>query len=567
MRWLFAAPLRPFVLLAAGASLLLNLAMLVPSLFALQVFDRVLTSRSIETLVMLSALTLLALGFAYCMDVARSRALAAAGRTLHRVLSPAALEQALCRAAARAPDTGADRLRDVTQLRNFLGSSGVRALFDAPWLPIYLFVIAMMHPLLSLVAGIGAAALALLAVTTERMTRVATDSMLRGSRSVGRHAESLIRQAEVVVGMGMAANAVGAWRERHEQLLDEQAGLDATSSRLSALARIARQVVQMTTLGIGAWLVVDAGASPGIMIAATILLARALQPVEHLISGWKQLVDSRGAWQRLAEPDALAAPQARLRLPAPAGRLELERVVFAHDTARPPLIKGISFSMNAGESLGIVGASGSGKTTLARVLVGVWQPQSGAVRLDSANIAHWDRTALGAHLGYLPQDASLFAGTVAQNIARLGPIEPGEVIKAARLAQVHDMILRLPDGYDTVVGDAGTRLSGGQRQRIALARALYGRPKLVVLDEPDAHLDAEGEDALKSVIQALKACGTTLAVVSHRAGLIGQLDKIAVLKEGALQAFGPAAGMPGGAHARKVHVLPASVSSARGGVA
>jgi len=567
MRWLFVPALRPFVLLAAGASLLLNLAMLVPSLFALQVFDRVLTSRSIETLVMLSALTLLALGFAYCMDVARSRALASAGRTLHRVLSPVALEQALCRAAARAPDTGADRLRDVTQLRNFLGSSGVRALFDAPWLPIYLFVIAMMHPLLSLVAGIGAAALALLAVTTERMTRVATDSMLRGSRSVGRHAESLIRQAEAVVGMGMAANAVGAWRERHEQLLDEQAGLDATSSRLSALARIARQVVQMTTLGIGAWLVVDAGASPGIMIAATILLARALQPVEHLISGWKQLVDSRGAWQRLAEPDALAAPQARLRLPAPAGRLELERVVFAHDTARPPLIKGISFSMNAGESLGIVGASGSGKTTLARVLVGVWQPQSGAVRLDSANLAHWDRTALGAHLGYLPQDASLFAGTVAQNIARLGPIEPGEVIKAARLAQVHDMILRLPDGYDTVVGDAGTRLSGGQRQRIALARALYGRPKLVVLDEPDAHLDAEGEDALKSVIQALKACGTTLAVVSHRAGLIGQLDKIAVLKEGALQAFGPAAGVPVGAHARKVHVLPASVSSAKGAVA
>jgi PrtD family type I secretion system ABC transporter len=515
----------------------------------------------------LSALTLLALGFAYCMDVARSRALAAAGRTLHRVLSPAALEQALCRAAARAPDTGADRLRDVTQLRNFLGSSGVRALFDAPWLPIYLFVIAMMHPLLSLVAGIGAAALALLAVATERMTRVATDSMLRGSRSVGRHAESLIRQAEAVVGMGMAANAVGAWRERHEQLLDEQAGLDATSSRLSALARIARQVVQMTTLGIGAWLVVDAGASPGIMIAATILLARALQPVEHLISGWKQLVDSRGAWQRLAEPDALAAPEARLRLPAPAGRLELERVVVAHDTARPPLIKGISFSMNAGESLGIVGASGSGKTTLARVLVGLWQPQSGAVRLDSANIAHWDRTSLGAHLGYLPQDASLFAGTVAQNIARLGLIDPGEVIKAARLAQVHDMILRLPDGYDTVVGDAGTRLSGGQRQRIALARALYGRPKVVVLDEPDAHLDAEGEDALKSVIQALKASGTTLAVVSHRAGLIGQLDKIAVLKEGALQAFGPAAGMSDGAHARKVHVLPASASSARGAVA
>jgi PrtD family type I secretion system ABC transporter len=558
MRWLFVPALRHFVWLAAGASLLLNLAMLMPSLYMLQVFDRVFASRSIETLVMLSALTLLALGFAYCMDVARSRALAAAGRTLHRLLSPAALEQALRHAAAGRGRANADRLRDVTQLRNFLASGGVRALFDAPWLPIYLLVIALMHPLLGLAAGLGAVALALLAVATERMTHSATDATLRHSRSVGRQAESLTRHAEVIVAMGMTASAVDTWRAQHEQLLDQQTRLGALSSRLSALARIARQGVQMAVLGIGAWLVVGADASPGIMIAATILLGRALQPVEHLISGWKQLVDARGAWLRLGEPDALAAREARLRLPVPAGRLEIERVVFAHETGRPALIKGVSFTVEAGESLGVVGPSGSGKTTLARLLLGVWQPQSGAVRLDDANIAHWERTELGAHLGYLPQDVSLVSGTVAQNIARLGALDDEKVIEAARRAQAHDMILRLPNGYDTLVGEAGIALSGGQRQRIALARALYGEPKLVVLDEPNAHLDGEGEQALKTALRALKACGTTVVLVGHRAGLMAQLDRIAVMKEGTLQAIGPAAAMLARLNVRNVHALPAT---------
>ena len=567
MSWLFVPQLRHFVWLAAGASLLLNLAMLMPSLYMLQVFDRVFSSRSIETLVMLSALTLLALGFAYCMDVARSRALAAAGRTLHRLLSPAALEQALRHAAAGRGRASAERLRDVTQMRNFLASGGVRAMFDAPWLPIYLSVITLMHPLLGLAAGLGGVALALLAVATERMTRGATDATLRRSRSVGRHAESLTRHAEVIVGMGMTASAVDAWRDQHEQLLDEKTRLGAASSRLAALARIARQGVQMAVLGIGAWLVVGADASPGIMVAATILLGRALQPVEQLISGWKQLIDARGAWRRLCEPDTLAGRETRLRLPVPAGRLEIERVVFTHDTGRPALIKGVSFAVEAGESLGIVGASGSGKTTLARLLLGVWQPQSGTVRLDDANIAHWNRTDLGVHLGYLPQEVSLVTGTVAQNIARLGPVDAERVVKAAQLAQAHDMILRLPNGYDTLVGEAGMALSGGQRQRIGLARALYGQPKLVVLDEPDAHLDAEGEDALRAALRALKACGSTVVLVGHRAGLMAQLDKIAVMKEGTLQAFGPTATVLARLNARNVHTLPATTPGTQGAVA
>jgi len=316
-------------------------------------------------------------------------------------------------------------------------------------------------------------------------------------------------------------------------------------------------------LAIGAWLVVDSAASAGIMVAATILLSRALQPVEHLISGWKHLIDARGAWRRLSAADTLAVPGTRLTLPAPAGRLEVERIVFAHDPSRLPLIKGVSFTLDAGESLGIVGASGSGKTTLARLLLGVWHPQSGVVRLDDASMSHWNRSELGAHLGYLPQDVSLFAGTVAQNIARLGEIDANRVIEAARLAQAHDMIQRLPDGYDTRVGEAGARLSGGQRQRIALARALYGRPKLVVLDEPDAHLDAAGAGALKSALRALKAGASTVIVVGHRAGLMTQLDKIAVMHEGALVAFGPPATVLAGPHARNVKALPVPVTGTR----
>ena len=279
-----------------------------------------------------------------------------------------------------------------------------------------------------------------------------------------------------------------------------------------------------------------------------------------MISGWKYLVEARGAWQRLSAPDAFAASDRRLRLPTPVGRLELEQVVFTHDTGRPALIKGVSFALEAGESLGIIGASGSGKTTLARLLVGVWQPQTGAVRLDNANMVHWDRGELGPHLGYLPQDASLFAGTVAQNIARLGTVDADQVIDAARRAQAHDMIQRLPDGYDTRVGDGGTRLSGGQRQRIALARALYGRPNVVVLDEPDANLDAAGVSALKAALRTLKASGATVIVVGHRAGLMSQFDKIAVMNEGALIAFGPAAQVLAGPHARSVQPLPLPVA-------
>ena len=379
-----------------------------------------------------------------------------------------------------------------------------------------------------------------LAVLTEKLTRTHSTEIVRASRAANRQAETLTRNAEAIVGMGMTHAAVDVWKRNQHAALEAQAAHNHSSSALSALARTLRQLLQIALLGLGAWLVIGMEASAGIMIAATILLGRALQPVEHLIAGWKSLLESRGAWQRLSERPAEPSTFAT-QLPTPTGRLDLERVVFAISASRPALIKGIGFSLETGESLGVIGPSASGKTTLIRLILGIWQPQAGVVRLDGADIARWDRHELGEHVGYLPQDVELFAGTVAQNIARLGEVDSERVIAAARLAHAHEMILRLPDGYDTQIGDSGTVLSGGQRQRIALARALYGNPKLVVLDEPNANLDIDGEAALASALRELKSRGVTVIMVSHRPALMGQLDKLAILKDGALEAFGPSA--------------------------
>jgi len=540
MSWLFARQLKPFVLLASAASLVLNLALLAPALYMLQVFDRVFASRSVETLVVLSLLAALALGLCYFMDTVRAAALAWAGRALDRRLAPAALETVLRDAAAPAGRPDSDVLRDVGQLRSFLVSSGIHAFFDAPWVPIYVIVIGLMHPVLGLTAALGAGLLAAIALLTEKLTHERVRQVLARSRATTQHAEALARNAEVIVGMGMTAAAVAAWQAGQEKLLDAQARAGGTTAHLSALARIARQGLQVAMLGVGAWLVIGFDASAGIMVAATILFGRALQPLEHLVGGWKTMVGARSAWQRLGARTAAGTDRAELALPAPSGRLELERIVFAPAPGRPALIKRVSFSLEPGESLGIIGPSASGKTTLIRLMLGIWKPQAGVIRLDGADVSLWQRDALGEHLGYLPQDVELFAGTVAENIARLAAVDSHKVVEAARLAHAHDMILRLPQGYETQIGEAGSVLSGGQRQRIALARALYGNPRLVMLDEPNASLDAEGERALLDALAELKARGATVVLVGHRPAMMSALDKLAVLNEGALEVFGPA---------------------------
>jgi PrtD family type I secretion system ABC transporter len=545
MNWLFAKRVRSFVLLAAFVSLALNVTLLMPAIYMMQVFDRVFSSRSVETLVMLSAITLLFLALGYFLDTVRARALAWAGRSVDRELSPAALTSALEQAAASSGRVDVDTLRDIAHLRSFLSGLGVLAFFDAPWLSIYLLLIALMHPLLGLAAAIGAAALVALGVLTDRLTREHAEQTLRGSRASVRQAEMFARNAEAIVAMGMTKTVVARWRERHDAALDAQQQYTHTSSGLSAFARILRQVLQVTMLGVGAWLVVGTQASAGIMIAATILLSRALQPVEHLISGWRVLIDARAAWRRLSERRTSDPIGPQIALPTPAGRIDVQRLSYTFAASGPALIKNVDFSIEPGESVGVIGASASGKTTLLRLILGLRRPQLGVVRLDGADVSRWDRNALGEHIGYLPQDVDLFGRTVGENIARLNPgsgkAHSERIVYAARLAHAHEMILQLPEAYDTQLGEGGTVLSGGQRQRIALARALYGDPRVVVLDEPNANLDSAGEAALLASLADLKLRGVTVIMVTHKPALMARLDKLALLRNGALEMFGASA--------------------------
>jgi PrtD family type I secretion system ABC transporter len=572
MNWLFAKRLRSFVLLAGFASFALNIAFLAPAIYMMQVFDRVLVSGSLETLIMLSVIALVFVGLGYFLDAARARALAWAGRSLDGALASTAIRSALERAATGPGRVDTDALRDIAQLRRFLSGPGVTGLFDAPWFPVYLVFIALMHPVLGFAASLGALLLIALSLLTNRLTRTSADQSLRSSRATTRLAETLARNAEVIIGMGMTRTVAERWSLKHEEALQAQHTQAHTSAALGALARSLRQVLQIVMLGLGAWLVVSMQATSGVMIAATILLSRALQPLEQLIGGWRLMTDARGAWQRLNDRSAETRHAGNVALPAPVGCIHVDRLTYSFNGARTPVIKNVGFSLAAGESLGVIGASASGKTTLIRLLLGLWRPHGGFVRLDGADISYWDRDALGAHIGYLPQDVELFSGTIGENIARLentsGANISERIVRAARLAHTHEMILQLPDGYDTQIGDGGAVLSGGQRQRIALARALYGEPRLVVLDEPNANLDFAGESALLAALADLKSRGVTVVMVSHNTALMAALDKLAVLKNGAVEMFGPSAGVMSrlyGGQANRVVSFPAPKHSSKHG--
>lgn len=543
MRWLFSPALRPLTLLAGLASLVLNLTMLVPALYMLQVFDRVFSSRSIETLVMLTLISVLSLILMYFMDTTRTSALAAASKALDRRLGPKTIDLLIHDASRFGGAKNVNIARDAGLLRAFLSSSGIFALFDAPWVPIYLLVIFLFHPVMGLAAAGAAVVLFLLVVLNERLTLAPTEDSLRRSREASRFIDAATKNAEVVTGMGMVEVVVERWRDLNRDVVESQSRLGSVTTRMGAFVRAYRAGTQVGILAIGAWLVIEQHLSPGVMIAGTILLARALQPVELLITGWKSLIEARGAWNRLSEVVDTQSEVSRVELPAPAGRLDLERVVFGQVAQRPPIIKGVSLSLQPGETLGLIGPSASGKTTLARLILGIWSPQSGAVRLDGADVSQWNRRALGPHLGYLPQDIELFSGTVAENIGRMNVLDSAAVVQAARQAGAHDLILRLPQGYETPLGEAGSSLSGGQRQLIGLARALYGEPKLVVLDEPNANLDRDGEAALAAAVSGLKQRGCTVIVIGHRPSTMQMVDKLAVLVDGTLQDFGQADAM------------------------
>ena len=552
---------RPFFLSAAGFSLLVNLLLLAPALFMLQVFDRVLTSRSMETLIMLFVLVIGALLVMAYLDMIRSRLLTAAAVTLEKRLGPRVLAEMIRRSAAPGGSDAMHGLRDVSTLRAFLTGPGILAVFDAPWVPVYVVIIFLFHPWLGILALVGALALFLLAIANEKMSRLPLEAMQAESRRAGRFAEQGIVNAEVARALGMVNGLARGWETHSRKGLEHQLQASRAGSLLTSTTRFLRQALQILMLAAGAYLVIEQHTTSGVMIAATLLLSRALAPVESAIAGWKGMVDARSAYARLRkllEPDGYA--EAVTELPAPAGDIQVERAVFGFRGQDRPVIKQISFEVPAGQALAIVGPSAAGKSTLARLIVGLWKPSIGVVRLDGADISSWPRDRLGPYVGYLPQDVELFAGTVSQNIARMGEVDSAAVIEASREANVHDLILRLPQGYDTPIGEGGAFLSAGQRQRIALARALYGRPRLVVLDEPNSNLDGEGETALIEAIRRLKADGATLIVVTHRSKLLTSMDRILVLRDGAIEKLGPPAEIFAAAARRAADAQPSVVA-------
>jgi len=532
---------RIYFVFAAFFSLVINALLLVPPIYMLQVFDRVLTSRSEETLVYLTVGGLSALVVMALLDMVRARLLGVVGAALDRRLGPRVLDGLIAQTARLGGSAYVNGLRDVNTLRTFLGGPGLLALFDAPWLPFFLLIIFLFHPLLGAVALTGALAMVATAALNERLTRKPAEEAQMQARRAGRYIDGAVRNADVVAALGMLPAVAKRWAEVNDTALRQQIRASRIGGVFSGLTKFARQFIQLAMLGVGAWLVVDQHVTAGIMIAATILLSRALAPVETLVAGWRTLIEARLAWRRLDELLSANPPMAsQIDLPAPSGRLEVDRVLFGMKGAERPILRGVSFALAPGEALGVVGPSAAGKSTLARLVVGVWKPMGGVVRLDGADVAAWPREHLGPHIGYLPQDVELFAGTVAANIARLGAPDSAEVVRAAQRAHVHDLILRLPKGYDTEVGEGGQLLSPGQRQRIGLARALYGNPRLIVLDEPNANLDIEGERALQAALRGMKEAGITALIIAHRAAILGGVDKLLVLREGTVEKFGPA---------------------------
>ncbi len=522
-------------------SLFVNLLMLVPSFYMLQVYDRVIAAGSEPTLMMLTLILILLLGTMGSLEWVRSRIMVRLSTRLDTLLSErlyrASFKQALYSGGMNA---SAQPLSDMTGLRQFLTGNGLFAFFDAPWLPVYLAVMFMFHPWFGWFAVICALVLIALAYANERLTNQAMKDANQENLAATTFTHKNLRNAEVVEAMGMLPQLLRRWQEKNNRVLVLQGQASDTAGSVAAFSKTFRTLTQSLILALGAYLSLEQEISSGMMVAGSILLGRALAPIDLMIGSWKGFSSARSQYERLNELLLkIAAEPQRMSLPAPQGQVSVETLMVTPPGAQQPMIRGVSFKVEAGDSVGIIGPSGAGKSTLARALLGIWQPSHGAVRLDGADVFKWKREELGPHVGYLPQDIELFEGTISENIARFDDVDPHSVVEAARLAGVHELILRLPQGYDTVIGANGGTLSGGQRQRIGLARAVYRKPTLIVLDEPNSNLDDQGEQALAAALQQLKAAGTTLFVITHRPSVLASVDKLMLLRDGALVMFAP----------------------------
>lgn len=528
---------RHYFLIAAGFSLAINLLYLASPLYMLQIYDRVVTSGSQTTLVMLTIALLAAFLALAGLDLMRATILTRASVRLDRLLSAR-----IVAASVETTQSGSSQsqpVRDFDTFRQVITGMGINALFDLPWSPIYIAIIFLLHPWLGFFALGSSLLLVAMAVLNEYLVRAPLKQANDLATANYNFTDMSLRNSEVIRAMGMIDGLIRRWGRDRSLALQRQTQASDRAALMSGMIKFLRLTMQSLILGLGAYLVIERQITGGTMFAASLLLGRGLQPVEQIVGLWRSLILARAALARVEKlVDGGARNERSFNLPKPTGKISVEQVSFAIASQQKVLLRDVSFRLEAGEALGIVGPSGAGKSTLARHLAGVMRPSRGTVRLDGADLSQWGHDALGDHIGYLPQDIELFADTVAANIGRFKTNVDQEVIEAARLAGVHEMIIRLPQGYETQIGEGGAVLSGGYRQRIALARAVFGTPNLIVLDEPSSNLDADGDRALSECAIELKRRGSTVIIVSHRPSTLANVDKILLLRDGAVEAFG-----------------------------
>lgn len=521
-------------------SFFVNALMLVPTFFMIQVSGRVVPSSSTSTLLMLTLILTVLLLTMGALEWVRSRIMVRISNRLDVLLSRdvyrASFKRALTSGGA---DATAQSLNDLTALRQFFTGPGLFAFFDAPWFPIYTIVMFLFHPWFGWMTLACGAVLSVLAVVNHRLTGQALAAANKENVASNVVTTKTLRNAEVIESMGMLETLMNRWAKRQRNIMMLQSQASDKGGIVSSTSKTFRMWSQSIMLAIGAYLVVTHEINPGLLMAGSLLLGRALAPIDQMINSWKGFVAAKVQYDRLNKVmDDLNKEPERMPLPAPEGHIQVENLIVAPPGAKAPVLRSISFVAPAGSIVGIVGPSAAGKSTLVRALMGIWPPQHGVVRLDGADIASWDKQALGPYVGYLPQDIELFEGSISENIARFDKVDPEKVVQAAQMAGVHEMILMLPDGYDTVIGSEGVNLSGGQRQRIGLARAIYGNPRLIVLDEPNSNLDDVGERALGVALQKLKETGATVFIVSHRPNILTRLDRILVMAGGTISLYG-----------------------------
>jgi ATP-binding cassette subfamily C protein EexD len=520
-------------------SLFINILMLVPSIYMLQLYDRVMTSRSESTLIMLTGIVVVLFITMALLEIVRSKILVKVGNKMDSLLSQRVFDSLFELANKHPGKASSIPMNDLTQVRQFLTGNGVFAFFDTPWIPIYMAILFLFHPMLGYFSIFAAIVLVSLTIINEYSTKAKLAEANSLNRASTLYLDSNLRNVEVVNAMGMKNTIRVKWEERYYGFLNAQTEASSKAGIFSNISKSLRMMFQSLMLGLGGYLAIHNEISSGMLIAGSILMGRALAPLDLMINSWKGFNSARASYGRLeALLNDFPKDKEYMELPAPKGEILLEGVVVIPPGAKQPSIKGISMKIDEGDVVGIIGPSAAGKSSLARVILGLWPLVQGKARLDKADIYQWDKSLLGKYIGYLPQDIELFEGTVSQNISRFNEVDSTKVVEAAKVAGVHEMILRLPDGYDTMIGVGGATLSGGQRQRVGFARAIYDNPVLVVLDEPNSNLDDQGEIALIRAIRILKERNITVVIITHRPSILQVTNKIAVIKQGMLELYG-----------------------------